>query len=58
MPRQVPITFDWRVLIYIQPDYWYYYIVRDPDAANFNAGISVVPNVPEVSLLEISDSTV
>jgi hypothetical protein len=50
----VRITFDWRVLSYTQPNYWYYYIVRDPDAANFNAGISIVPNAPEVSLFELS----
>ncbi|KAF6764149.1 G-X-X-X-Q-X-W domain-containing protein [Ephemerocybe angulata] len=32
---------------YFEPNYWYYYLVRDPNSSHFNTGIRIVPSQPE-----------
>lgn len=34
-----------------QPQYWYYYIVRDQNSGFFNTGIKITPSLPEVSMM-------
>ncbi|TEB34140.1 G-X-X-X-Q-X-W domain-containing protein [Coprinellus micaceus] len=36
-----------RAGFFFEPNYWYYYLVRDQNSNNFNTGIRIVPNVPE-----------